>query len=125
MKFGPLVKRLRIEKRLTLRSFCQQLKIDPSNWSKIERGINPPPKDSEILSHWADFFKLRGERRQEFLDAAAIARKELPADITNDEALAAQLPAFFRVMRHAEPSEEKLREFIEEVRKVKQADKSE
>ncbi len=80
-EFGVLVKDMRIKKRLTLRKFCQELELDPSNWSKIERGINPPPRDETVLSGWADFFGLEGIFRQEFLDAGAIARQEKVRDV--------------------------------------------
>ena len=53
MSFGETVKNLRIAKKVTLRQFCQEHGCDPSNWSKIERGINPPPKDEETLMAWA------------------------------------------------------------------------
>ena len=122
MRFGALVKQLRIEKQLTLRKFCLELNLDPSNWSKIERGVNPPPRDPAIISGWADFFELEGQIRQEFVDAAAVARQELPADLVNDDTLVAQLPAFFRVMRNAEPSEEKLKEFVRDVQKANSPD---
>ena len=122
MKFGPLIKQLRINKQLTLRNFCQLQDLDPSNWSKIERGINLPPKDLMIIQGWADFFNLEGEQRQEFLDAAAVARQEIPSDLVNDEDIVAQLPAFFRVMRNAEPSDDKLKEFVEDLRRVNSPD---
>lgn len=122
MRFGALVKQLRIEKQLTLRKFCLEVNLDPSNWSKIERGVNPPPRDPIVLSGWADFFELEGQKRQEFEDAAAVARQELPADLANDDALVAHLPAFFRVMRNAEPSEEKLKEFVRDVQKANSPD---
>ena len=122
-EFGVLVKDMRIKKRLTLRKFCQELELDPSNWSKIERGINPPPRDETVLSGWADFFGLEGIFRQEFLDAGAIARQEIPADMINDEALRAKLPAFFRAMRGQEPDEAQLNELVDEIRKINSTDK--
>ncbi|MFT5466346.1 MAG: transcriptional regulator with XRE-family HTH domain [Verrucomicrobiales bacterium] len=55
MTFGELIKDLRIEKRLMLRQFCQQLGLDPCNWSKIERGLTPPPTEAETIERWTDF----------------------------------------------------------------------
>lgn len=120
--FHELIKNLRIEKRLTLRDFCQQLGIDPSNWSKVERGINPPPGDPEFLASLAKFFGLRGDERQEFLDAAAVSRQELPADLADDELFQRALPAFFRAARGHDLSEESLKAFAEEVRKLHRRD---
>ncbi len=124
MKFGPLIKQLRIEKRLTLRSFCQELGLDPSNWSKVERDVNPPSRDSGALQKLADFFDLDGDRRQELFDAAAIARSEIPSDLTAHDSLAAKLPAFFRSIRGNDPDDRKLRELIRELRKLHTSDQS-
>lgn len=122
MNFGELAKTLRICKQLTLRKFCHELGLDPSNWSKIERGVNPPPRDIAVLEKWADFFELQGDRRLEFLDAAAVARKEIPPDLASDEAMLAKLPAFFRAVRGTELEGEKLERFVEEVRNLNTPD---
>ena len=122
MKFGQLVKDLRIEKRLTLRQFCLELGLDPSNWSKIERGINPPPRDQEAIEQWADFFELEGVDRQEFLDAAALARNELPKDMIENDELVAKLPAFFRAVRENEQDEKQLKQLLKEIKAIHSPD---
>jgi len=116
MNFGEQLKDLRIRKDLTLRQCSEQLGVDPSNWSKFERGVNPGPKDITILESWAEFFGLRGAAKQEFFDAAALSRRELPADLASDEKVLAALPAFFRAVRGAELDESQLRQFVEDVR---------
>jgi transcriptional regulator with XRE-family HTH domain len=35
--FGSYIKKLRIDREITLRRFCLELNIDVSNWSKVER----------------------------------------------------------------------------------------
>ena len=47
MTFGAFIKDARINAGLTLRGFCKIMKADPGNWSKIERGLLPPPKEQE------------------------------------------------------------------------------
>lgn len=84
--------------------------VDPSNWSKIERGILPAPKDAY---KWAVRLDIFGVERVSFLDAASISRKELPSDIASDEDLIPLLPLFFDVMRKVEISE-----LISDLRKV-------
>ena len=116
MNFGALLKDIRIAKGLTLRQCCEQLGVDPSNWSKLERGITPAPKDPAILENWADALELSGAVRQEFIDTAALSRHELPADIASDERALAALPAFFRAARGSELDEAALRQFVEDVR---------
>lgn len=122
MKFGKLIKQLRIAKQLTLRQCCAELGVDPSNWSKMERGVTPPPKDMGLLERWAKFFGVGKEKKQEFLDLAAIARSELPADVASDERVLAALPAFFRAVRGSELEGDKLKEFIEDIRALHSPD---
>ena len=53
MLFHEKVKELRLRKKMTLREFCHVNSLEPSNWSKIERGVNPPPKSRDTLESWA------------------------------------------------------------------------
>jgi len=122
--FASLVKDLRIAKRLTLRQFCQQLGLDPSNWSKVERAVNPPPGDARLLESLAQFFGLSGEAKQAFFDAASLARREIPADLSENELLIKTLPAFFRAARGHELSETELAAFAADVRRLQQPDAS-
>lgn len=125
MKFAELVKNLRVEQRISLRQFCAEMGVDPSNWSKIERGINPPPKDIEVLKKVATRLNLSGDAFVQFTDAAAAGRAELPTDIASNEAVVARLPAFFRAMRGKEPNNEELAEMIKEIEKLNQPDPEE
>ena len=120
--FAELIKNLRIEKRLTLREFCAQIGFDPSNWSKIERGVNPPPIDVTFLEKLAEFFGLTGEKKQELFDAAALGRGELPADLADDKIFVSALPAFFRAARNHELNENQLRNFAEDIRRLNRPD---
>lgn len=121
--FSQLLKNLRIEKRLTLREFCHQLGLDPSNWSKIERGVNPPPSDVVFLEKLATFFGLAGEAKQELFDAAAIDRKELPRDLADNDIFVTSLPAFFRAARGSEFTSEQLAAFGKDILKLNQPDR--
>jgi transcriptional regulator with XRE-family HTH domain len=120
MTFGNLVKDLRIGQKKTLRQFCLDHGHDPSNWSKVERGINPPPGDEKTLQRWAKQLGVEAgtEEWQTFMDLAAVARGEIPQDIIDDEELVKKLPVFFRSVRGAELGEKELDDLI---RKVKEA----
>ncbi len=122
--FASLVKDLRIAKRLTLRQFCLELGLDPSNWSKVERAVNPPPGDARLLESLAQFFGLSGEGKQAFFDAASLARREIPPDLAENELLIKTLPAFFRAARGHELSETELAAFAADIRKLHQPDHS-
>lgn len=116
--FNETVKSLRLEKRLTLRDFCEQVGLDPSNWSKVERGVNPPPGDVSLLERLADFFDLSGARKLEFIDAAALQRREIPPDVADNMILQRALPAFFRAARGYELTEAELAGLADDIRKL-------
>jgi len=116
--FSETVKSLRIQKKLTLRDFCQQVGLDASNWSKVERGINPPPGDIGFLESLANFFGLRGNDKLAFIDEAALQRNELPPDIADDAILQKALPAFFRAARSHKLTEAELKQFADDIRKL-------
>jgi transcriptional regulator with XRE-family HTH domain len=118
MNFGEKLKDLRIQKRLTLRDCAAILAVDASNWSKFERSITPAPKDLDILESWAEFFELKGEDKASFFDLAALSRKQIPGDIADDARVMQALPAFFRAVRDKELEGDKLKEFIEDLRKI-------
>lgn len=120
MSFGELVKELRIAKHKTLRQFCTEQGLDPSNWSKIERGINPPPKDEATLARWARQLGLKPatEEWQAYMDQADISRGQIPQEVMSDEKLLAKLPVFFRTVRGAELTETQLDSLIEKIREA-------
>ncbi len=120
MSFGERVKELRITQKRTLRQFCLDHGHDPSNWSKIERGINPPPYDDKTVERWARQLGLKAgtEDWQDFMDQAAVARGELPKAVLGDEELLRKLPVFFRSIRGAELTEEQLDDLIQKVREA-------
>ena len=120
--FSTTVKELRIAKRLTLRQFCQELGLDPSNWSKVERGVNPPPGDVHALEKLAQFFGLTADRKQVFFDDAAVSRNELPKDLADDVLFKQALPAFFRACRDHKLTEDQLLNLAEDIRKLHKPD---
>jgi transcriptional regulator with XRE-family HTH domain len=120
MSFGETVKNLRIAKKVTLRQFCQEHGYDPSNWSKIERGINPPPKDEETLMHWAKALGLKAQTEdwKDFMLEAEVSRGNIPREVMNDTALLEKLPAFFRTIRGSELGGRELDNLIEKIRRA-------
>lgn len=120
--FSDMVKALRLRKRVTLRDLCEQVGLDPSNWSKVERGMNPPPRDVSLLENLADFFQLSGDEKLQLMDEAALQRKEIPSDVADNQILRKALPAFFRAARGHELTEAELAEFAQDIRKLHTSD---
>jgi transcriptional regulator with XRE-family HTH domain len=121
--FSETVKNLRIQKRLTLRDLCQRVGLDASNWSKVERGVNPPPSDVAVLERLADVFGLAGPEKLQFMDEAALQRRELPPDVADNAILQKALPAFFRAARGHELSAEELESLAQDIRRLHTPDK--
>jgi len=120
MSFGETVKNLRIAQKMTLRQFCQEQGYDPSNWSKIERGINLPPKDEETLMRWAKALGLKPKTEdwKNFMLEAEISRGNIPREVMKNPALLEKLPAFFRTVRGSEAGGRELDNLIEKIRKA-------
>lgn len=116
--FGQFIKQIRECQRLGLREFCLENGYDPSNWSKIEREVMPPPRDEETLRAWAKALSLKqgSEDWLKFFDLAAVDSGRIPDYVLKDEKLVAQLPVFFRTISGQKPSREDLEKLLELIR---------
>ena len=87
--FGTFIKEIRSRSRIGLREFCLDHSHDPSNWSKIERGVLPPPKDEDLLTDWAQQLGLKpgSEDWLKFFDYAAVDAGRIPAYVLEDKEL--------------------------------------
>ena len=118
--FGEMLKRLRMTKGITLREFCLAHKLDPGNYSRLERGLFPPPQREELLEKYAMALDLRrgSDEWIEFFDLAAASRGEIPRDILSDQEVVGKLPAVFRTLRGKPLSADKLDELVEKIRRT-------
>ena len=113
-KFGKLLKSLRMKHNLSLRDICKKVNYDPSNWSKIERGLISPPSEKSTLSQWANSLGLIRESKEyyEFIDQANIAQGIIPDYIMQEKDLVKALPAFFRTVRNEKPTKKEIDDLI-------------
>jgi transcriptional regulator with XRE-family HTH domain len=118
--FGEYLKALRFEKRITLREFCKRAQADPGNISKIERGIWPPPQDSDILERYAGALEIKmgTDAWYRFSDLAAADRGIIPRDLLSDKEVIEMLPVFFRTLRGQKPTEKEMRALVEKLRRA-------
>lgn len=116
--FGTFIKALRAKQRFGLREFCHKTGYDPSNWSKIEREVSPPPKDEATLREWAKQLGLKPgtDDWNKFHDYAAVDAGRIPDHVLKDEELVEKLPAFFRTLSGNKPSDEELENLIKLLR---------
>jgi len=117
MKFGEHIKTRRLELNLSLRAFCALHGEDPSNWSKLERGLLPPPEQEGRLIQIGGYlnYSPRSPEMCDFLELASIGRGEIPQAILSEPALMEKLPLVFRTLREA-PTESELLRLAEMVR---------
>ena len=117
--FSDFLRRLRGERGLTLREFCLQNKFDPGNYSRLERGLYPPPQSHEQIEKYARALELQegSEEWLELFDVAAAARGEIPRDLLTDAELVEKLPVLFRTLRGQPVSPEKLDQLVELIRR--------
>ena len=110
--FGGFVKEARIQKGITLREFCRLNSLDPSNWSKIEREILPPPKSKEILKEIAKSLKIQtgSDEYNTLFDLAAISH--IPTELLSDQSIVEKLPIFFRTLRGEKPTRNELEKIL-------------
>ena len=117
--FGEFIKERRINKGISLREFCKRTEIDASNWSKVERGLLPPPQDEERLKTIAQVLgiKVNSTLWKELKDMANIDAGIIPQDILSDKKVLNSLPVFFRTVRSEKPTPEELDKLIAIIKK--------
>lgn len=111
-KFGEFVKEIRALKKISLRRFCDELEYDPSNWSKIERGLLPPPKSRDFIEKIALVLDLNFNSDEYYFLFDAAAAAHIPIGLISNEEIIEKLPIFFRASRGDNPNEIELRNLI-------------
>ena len=117
--FGPYLKGLRLDRRMTLRAFCASVGMDPANYSKLERGLLPPPRDPEKLALFEQALGVAVDSSEgrELRRLAALDRGELPPALLADRELVGKLPALFRTLEGDPVDEQVLDELIATLRR--------
>lgn len=118
--FGEMLKRLRMAKEITLREFCMNNNFDPGNYSRIERGLFPPPQKREITEKYAVALGVTegSDDWIQLFDLAAASRGELPKDLVEDPELLKKLPVLFRTLRGSSVSGDSIDGLIEKIRRA-------
>jgi len=99
-QFGQYVKELREKRGLSLREFCRLANLDPSNWSKVERGMLAPPRNRKCLNDIASVLLVDkdSEEWHMLFDTAAIGH--IPDELVCNRSLIVEsMPIFLRSAR--------------------------
>ncbi len=118
--FGQFFKKVRIRGRKTLRQFCLDNGFDPSNISRLERGLQPPPRSKTKLMAYAAALGIKEGTDDwiEFFDLAAVGAGRLPAAIMDDAEVVGKLPVLLRTIHNKRLDADKLDELIERIRRA-------
>lgn len=114
--FGDYLKKLMIEKGLSLRELARRSGMDASNLSKIERGNAYPPQKRENLQKLALAIGIKGKAKEEFFQLAAHVNGIIPEDMKHVRANAA-IPLLMRTINKKELTEAQVRELAEMIEK--------
>ena len=116
--FGDFVKERRLHRRISLRAMSDAMEIDPSNYSKIERGRIQPPAPDKLDPYRKLLAIERGsEEDREMERLASIGRGQIPPALLSDEQVMAKLPIFFRTLEGGPVDEALLEELYNTLRK--------
>jgi len=115
--FGEFVKERRLALGLSLRKFCKLLDLDPSNWSKIERGRKNPP-DADGLAAIASMLNIEDQSTdwQNLFHYASIDSGRIPKEVLSDEDILPFLPVFYRSFGNVKPTRKEILELIEHLK---------
>lgn len=115
--FGEFVKAKRIASKVTLRAFAREHGYDVGYLSKLEHGVIHPPSARDLQHRLAQALGLVEESEDwfEFFNLIAASSVTPPPGISPEE-LAAKLPVFFRTLQGQRVSQEKLEEFVTQLR---------
>jgi transcriptional regulator with XRE-family HTH domain len=102
MDIGKYIKRKRESSGIGLRKFAQQISVDASNWSKIERGVLPFRMDKKKTAIIAKVLGLKkgSKEMEDFYDSIAISQNRLPDDIVKESAVSYNLKEKFVEIRN-------------------------
>lgn len=102
MDFGEFIKNKRLEADLSLRRFCELANIDPSNWSKVERGLLPVTYSKQKLESMTKILKIKKNSEQwiRFFDFASLTLKRIPDDIIKSNNKSVDLSKVFNEIRN-------------------------
>ncbi|HPN31371.1 MAG TPA: hypothetical protein PKY81_10470 [bacterium] len=101
MFFGYFVKQLRIKQKIGLREFTQLINYDPSNWSKIERGVLKTPQNKNLLNRIIEVLKIKKSSKEyeTFYNLSTNGEKNLiPVDIPDMFEDKSIIPALLRTV---------------------------
>jgi len=93
--------------------------VEPGNYSKMERGLLPAPKDEAKLEPYRRALSLADDSPEwrELARLSSLSRGEIPHRVLSDKELVGKLPALFRSLEGEAVDEEVLDELVAAIRR--------
>ena len=113
--FGSYLRQKRLDRKLTLRFFCERYGFDSAYISRLENNkLKPPATDKLASIAKAIGLEKNSSEWTKFFDLAHLARNQFPADIKVEAAAAISLlPMFLRTKDGSKVSKKKVEKLIE------------
>lgn len=120
--FGEYLRKLRLERRISLREFAKAVGILPSNLCHIESGTHNVPRNEELLKRIVKALKLKeGFVEYEQLFNLSAKPGELPADVKDyfcEKDLIEELPVMARTIKNKKLTRKDIEKLIDDIRKL-------
>ena len=94
--FGQFIRKIRLDKKLTLRQFCKESNYDIGYISRLENEIISPPVEEKKLEKLAKSYNIskKSENWKKLKNLSDISKRKIPEEI--DTKVLNYLPEFFR-----------------------------
>lgn len=114
-RFGPYVKNLRLEKRISLRDFAIKTGMDVGYLSRVERGKVTPPQHPDAIKTIAEALEIESGCHQweKMVDYAAVDNSNVPDDLMIRKPVTDILPFCFAKFRHM--SDDQFQKFVQKL----------
>ena len=117
MKYGEMVRELRLRKEITLRELALNSDIDVAYLSRVERGTIPPPQKEELLEAINEALGATKQEAQQLNDQAAIDNRLFPKDIAENLEKLAGIPLLLRTVANKKLTPDEIREVTQYINK--------
>ena len=117
--FGDLLRRMRMESKITLREFSRRTNQDPGNISRIERGKVPPPQNRNILTTMARTLGLeeQSDNWNNFIYTAQVQAGRIPKEVLSNEEVLQKVPILLRKLGGEKLSPKEIDDLVELIRR--------
>lgn len=87
LSFGESLRKFRVKRKITLRSMCKKIGVDPGNYSRLERSESNPPDSLEDMLKYFEALKLTEQEKTWLISQAYqfhLSRLKKKFEVSND-----------------------------------------